>query len=420
MSEVQIHGSVAPGFESVRALFEHKMNRLKERHSQLCVYVKGEQVVDLWASAVDEPGFSPDSLVNVFSSGKSLEAIAMGALAGKGLVDFTAKVADYWPEFAQAGKADLTVAELMRHEAGLAGFNTSIEPTDLYRDKIKANKIGELIETHPQTYPAASRREYHAITRGWIINEVFRRIDPEGRTIGEFLEAEVNAQLGTESLMGLSEEAYTRRVPVVPLSFKFQFFESLKFKSRRKMEHNIFQIIVKFLRLLPMLRNGTGKGNPPPYVGMDSIGFFNEKEVAMGETPSAATSSSARSLAKIAAAMATRGTLDGKQIMTEAGWSAMHDDPDTKAMNIGETTFTQGGVNMFATDANSSKAARDFNGGREGFYGWMGLGGSIFQWHPAKEIGFGYVPTSLNVLDLYNERGKDYQSEVLKCVSRLG
>jgi hypothetical protein len=62
---------------------------------------------------------------------------------------------------------------------------------------------------------------------------------------------------------------------------------------------------------------------------------------------------------------------------------------------------------------------RDFNEGREGFFGWMGLGGSLFQWHPEHQIGFGYVPTSLNVLDLYNERGKTYQAEVLKCVKAL-
>ena len=84
------------------------------------------------------------------------------------------------------------------------------------------------------------------------------------------------------------------------------------------------------------------------------------------------------------------------------------------------TTFTQGGVNQFsATNSDSPKLEQDFNQGREGFFGWMGLGGSIFQWHPEHQIGFGYVPTSLNVLDLLNERGKTYQTEVLNCISNL-
>ena len=60
---------------------------------------------------------------------------------------------------------------------------------------------------------------------------------------------------------------------------------------------------------------------------------------------------------------------------------------------------------------------RRLNEGREGFYGWMGAGGSIFQWHPELKIGFGYVPTSMNFFDFLNERGKAYQAEILKCLA---
>ncbi len=140
----------------------------------------------------------------------------------------------------------------------------------------------------------------------------------------------------------------------------------------------------------------------------------------MGETPSAAASSSARSLAKIASMMSTKGSWQGNQIIDEAGWMAMHDDPITASMDLFETSFTQGGVNLHHTNTASSKTERAMNGGRDGFYGWAGLGGSIFQWHPDLQIGFGYVPTSLNTLDLYNERGKAYQAEVLKCLGYLG
>ena len=89
-------------------------------------------------------------------------------------------------------------------------------------------------------------------------------------------------------------------------------------------------------------------------------------------------------------------------------------------MGIGRTSLTQGGVAHFtSSDANSSKLDKAFNSGREGFYGWMGLGSSIFQCHPANRTGFGYVPTSLNIADILNERGKAYQAEVLRCVARL-
>jgi hypothetical protein len=89
-------------------------------------------------------------------------------------------------------------------------------------------------------------------------------------------------------------------------------------------------------------------------------------------------------------------------------------------MGFASTRFTQGGVNRFTEAGPKARALeRAFNTGREGFYGWMGLGGSIFQWHPEHEIGFAFVPTALHVLDLLNERGKVYQAEVLRCVERL-
>ena len=119
----QIEGSVAPGFESVQRLFEHNMHTMAEENSQLCIYHRGNKVVDLWASASHDSDFTADSLINIFSSGKSLEAIAMASLVGKGLLNYDAKITDYWPEFGANGKGEVTISELMRHEAGLANFD---------------------------------------------------------------------------------------------------------------------------------------------------------------------------------------------------------------------------------------------------------------------------------------------------------
>jgi CubicO group peptidase (beta-lactamase class C family) len=417
-----IKGTVAPGFESVKQLYEHNMRTLAEENTQLCIYHKGEKVVDLWASAIGDPDFSPDSLVNIFSSGKSFEAIAMASLVDKGLLDYDAKITHYWPEFAKQGKQNLTVAELMRHEAGLAAFNVSLEPADLLTENIKQNKVGRIIEDHPQTYRPAgeSRRDYHAITRGWIVNEVFRRIDPAGRTIGEFLREEINLPLDVEVLVGVKQAELDRRSRVVPLGFGFQFRQSLKPKIlNRKMELNIFQISRKLYNLLKIMQASPNKNPVPPFAGMGRIASFNEPEIAMGETPSAATNSSARALAKVAAMMSMGGKLHGHEYVSDSTWKAMHAEPVEAAMGFTTTTFTQGGVALFDTTENSTKVDKALNQGREGFYGWMGLGGSIFQWHPQHQIGFGYVPTSLNVLDIVNERGKAYQAEVLRCVERM-
>lgn len=419
-----IQGTVAPGFESVKHLYAHNMHALAEKDTQLCIYHEDRKVVDLWATVEDDQDFSPDSLVNIFSSGKSLVAIAMASLVGKGLLSYDAKISEYWPEFGGNGKEELTVVELMRHEAGLSAFNVSLNPEDLLAENIRKNKIGSIIETHPQSFPAGTDnpREYHGLTRGWIANEVFRRVDPAGRTIGEFLREEISAPLNVDVIVGLKQEELPRAKKVSVFSAWFYLRESFKPKFLgRKIEPNFFQLIAIIIRLMLSVRGGSLPKPPPPIKGEGIVGAFTNPTVMMGETPSANTHSNARSLAKVAAMMAAGGKWDGLEYLSSEAWEALHANPiEAKLGSLVSTSFTQGGVAKFyELTADSDDTARAFHEGREGFYGWFGLGGSIMQWNPEHKIGFGYVPTSLCVLDLLNERGKAYQAEVLKCIKQM-
>lgn len=420
----EIHGVAAPGFESVKHLFEHEMRNLAERCAQLCVYHHGERVVDLWADMTGEGNYSADSLANVFSSGKSLEAIAVASLVGRGLLDYDAKIVDYWPEFGANGKEGVTVADLMRHEAGLANFDTSLDMEDLFTENIKQNAVGRVIEGHALSYTRAGdgRREYHALTRGWIVNEVFRRVDPARRTIGEYLREEVSGPLAADVFVGVREEERPRVSRVQSLSLGYQLLQGLvpRFLGRR-IVHNIFQIVSRLFRVVPGVRKARKLGAPPPFAGQSLLGYFNNPAFARGETPSANATCSARGLAKVAAMMSAGGTLEDRQILDPAAWKALHEKPvEAPLGSLLTTRFTQGGVDSFKPcTADSTRLEREFNEGREGFYGWMGFGGSIFQWHPDLDIGFAFVPTSLHVLDLLNERGKRYQAEVLRCVGNL-
>ena len=421
---LQINGTVAPGFEPVRQKYEQLMQRMAERHTQLCIYHRGVKVVDLWASTDNGANYSADSLANVFSSGKSLEAIAIGWLVNKGLIRYDALITEYWPEFGANGKDGLTVADLMRHEAGLANFDTSIDMEDLFTANIKQNAIGRIIEQNAATYaePDRSRREYHALTRGWIVNEVFRRVDPAGRTIGEFLREDLSGPLQADVHIGVTTENLPRITQVKTLGFGYQLLQSLKprFLGRR-IVHNIFQILGRLFKVIPSVMRARKAKLPPPFVGSGGMGFFHEPKWPLGETPSANATCSARGLAKIAAMMANRGRWEGREYLGEPAWQAMHDNPKRASMGrLLNTNFTQGGVDCFtATTADSVQTDRDFNDGREGYFGWLGLGGSIFQWHPEHDIGFAFVPTALHVLDFFNERGKDLQAETLKCVEQL-
>ena len=420
---MKIHGTVAPGFESVKALYTQQMTRLAERNTQLCIYVGDECVVDLWASAIDDEQWNGDSLTNVFSSGKSLESILLAMLADRGLLDFNKRVTDYWPEYGKNGKAAFTVADIMRHEGGLAAFDTSLKLADFTTNNIKQNSMGEIIAAQTPRFRNGeeNRRSYHGLTRGWIANEIFRRIEPNGRTMGEFLQAEVNAPLGTDIFIAMSEEEFKQRVTEVKMlgSF-FQLRQSFLPRRFRRTDFNFFQLIYRLLKMAPVLLASDTRGTPPPVENAPMLEMFINPKFSRCETPSAAAKASARGLAKLAAVMADGGSLGEQTLMKADAWNALHHDATWRNMVGTHLAFTQGGLAEYNNHpSHTGTLDRGMNEGREGFYGWMGFGGSLFQWHPEYRIGFGYVPTSLNSHDLTNARGKVYQTEVMRCVEKL-
>ena len=418
-----IRGDVASGFEPVRDLFEHNMRTRLEDNAQLCVYVGEEKVVDLWASTSNDPSFNADSLVNIFSSGKSLESIALAYLVSNGRLRYNDKVADHWPQFAANGKGELTIADVMRHEAGLAALRVSIAPADLLTENIKRNRVGKVIEDHASRYRKGhdNRREYHAVTRGWIVNEIFRRVDANGRTIGEFLRDSLIGPLAADVIIGVPEGLLGRIARGKSVGFGHYFKEGLKPRRfGRRVNDNVFNLTRKLATVLPSAFRSTARGAPPPFAGVNVMEAFNTPAIAMGETPSANAHGSARGLAKLAAVMANGGSFGGVELVSPEVWSEMHAWPVTRSMGM-TTTFTQGGVAQFPYSVNyTSLLDRAFYEGRGGYFGWMGLGGSIFQWHPERKIGFAFVPTALHIVDFVNERGKVYQAEVNRCLESMG
>ena len=418
---LQVHGEVAAGYEKVRQQFTDHMQRYAETCAQLCVYKGGDKVVDLWAAPVDNKSFSGDSLINVFSSGKSLEAIVVAMLHDRALISYDAKVADYWPAYGQKGKETTTIADVMRHEAGLAAFNFSIEPDDLLTENIKQNRIGIQIEEHPQMYRNPnSSREYHALTRGWVINEIVRRVDPQGRTMGQILRQEIQEPMGLDVFVGLKQQELDRRSPLVPIEPGRHLRESMKPTfMRRGVQHNFAQLMTNLVPAFMRMRKSAGSGPdgplPAPFVGMDGFDFFNRKSTAMGETSSANAHCTARGLARLASILACRGESGADRLFGDDTWAAMHANPKQADMGM-ITTFTQGGVATFGELSDKPGSFEiALNTGRDGFVGWMGLGGSVFQWNPERQLGFSFVPTRLHVLDLVNERGKALQKAVLDC-----
>lgn len=418
-----ISGEVKPAFEPVRELFQQSLSASKDKNAQLCIYVGEERVVDLWASSGSDD-FSADSLVNIFSSGKSLESILMAMLADQGLLDFTKPVSAYWPEFVGEGKDTLTVADVMRHEGGLAQLDVSLSAAQLETSALKQNSVGSVLEKHPLRFPKAdSPRQYHAISRGWIVNEIFRRVEPDNRTLGEYLREQISEPLGVDVYFDVNADEAVRVSRVQPRSLIAQLLDSITPGSQaRKIGLTPSEFYKRARKLMAEFSGGprTKAVSPLDQMKEEGLGVFDSPAYLPAQIPSAGAKCSARGLAKLAAAMANGGQIQGHTVLGQTGHDALHAVPVERAMMAMDTRFTQGGLACFSESvAAKGLLEAGLNAGRGGFYGWIGLGGSVFQWHPEHRIGFAYLPTALNAIDFLNERGKSYQKETLRCVEAM-
>ncbi|MEZ4502601.1 MAG: serine hydrolase domain-containing protein [Dehalococcoidia bacterium] len=197
-TNVEVQGEVAPGFEAVRDTFLENFSLFPEVGASVAVMIDGELVVDLWAGrATDERAWERDTLVNVWSSTKGATALAAHMLADRGLLDFEAPVAQYWPEFAAAGKASVPVRYLLTHQAGLSAMPEGTNNASMFDWD---HMVQTLAVSAPQWEPG-SQHQYHALTFGWLVGEVVRRVS--GKTPGEFIRDEIAGPLGIDFEVGL-------------------------------------------------------------------------------------------------------------------------------------------------------------------------------------------------------------------------
>lgn len=426
-----VQGNCEEGFEPVKDMFQHMFQHgSTETFGQLCVYVGKQCVVDLWASAAGDPTYTADKIQTVFSSGKSLSAIVVALLVDRGQLDYDSKVSQYWPEFGQGGKEQVTLADVLRHESGLAWINHTFKADDFLPHNIKANAVGKVLEVEPAHWPdqpaglkrVPTKREYHSVTRGIILNEIVRRADPQGRTIGEIIREDINVD-GVR--VGLTDEELSLVAHEQTPSLKYVLGQSiLPGWAGRRIDLNFFDLArlnqrVKRKRAEQGVRPLFMENMPRDHNGLSD--FFDSKPIKMAEMPSANAQCSARGLAKLAAMMAHKGEAqDGQRLLSEETWMKMHDKTKRAydyAMSDNRSNFAQGGVNSFTTDEDSTEDEKKLVKGRHGYVGWLGLGGSAFMWEPKLKVGFAFVPTNLHWFDLVNQRAARLQELVLQCAA---
>lgn len=211
MADVQ--GSCDDRFEPVRTTFAASLDAGTDVGASVAVFVDGEPVVDLWGGYADAARTQPwgrDTITNVWSTTKTMTFLCCLMLADRGELDFHEPVSTYWPEFAAAGKERVEVRHLMGHTAGLSGLTVPVRGEDL----ADWEKITSLLAAQEPWWEPGTASGYHAVTQGYLVGEVVRRI--AGVSIGTFFHDEVAARLGADFFIGLPATEDPRVSPVIP------------------------------------------------------------------------------------------------------------------------------------------------------------------------------------------------------------
>ena len=202
----EINGTFETSFTPVAQAFE---KNFEEGDLGACcaVFVDGEIVVDLWGGIADpekETLWGKDTIVNVWSTTKTMAAICTLMLFDRGLIELDSPVCKYWKDFEQNGKEKVLVSHLLSHSAGLPGFDAPITEDQLFDWEYTCKRLaGQAPWWEPGTTSG-----YHPMTQGWLLGELLRQVD--GRTLGTFFKDEVASKIGADFHIGLPDEHFNR------------------------------------------------------------------------------------------------------------------------------------------------------------------------------------------------------------------
>jgi CubicO group peptidase (beta-lactamase class C family) len=207
------HGTCDPRFGRVAEELERSFAERGEVGASVAVTVDGETVVDLWGGIADPATgreWTSDTLSNLFSCTKGATALCAHLLADRGELDLDAPVSSLWPEFAKNGKDRIPVRQLLCHQAGLPALREPLPEGALYDWDLMTDRLA----AEEPFWEPGTRHGYHALTFGFLVGEVVRRVS--GASLGAFFREEVAAPLGLDLWLGLPEEHEPRVAPTIP------------------------------------------------------------------------------------------------------------------------------------------------------------------------------------------------------------
>ncbi len=371
----KLEGSCDPKFHRVKDAFVENFEKRSEVGAAVAITIDGKPVVDIWAGHANKAKTRPwtrDTLVNVYSTTKGATAICAHRLAGEGKLDIDAPVARYWPEFAQAGKEKIPVRYLLGHRAGLPAIKKPLPPQALF----SWSQMCDALAAQQSWWEPGTAHGYHALTFGWLVGEVIRRIS--GKTPGIYLRDELAGPLGLDLHIGLDAKHDARTADMIASS------------PPAPGEPNLFADIAKN----PESVTAKAFTNPP---SVSKPGLVNTREWRAAEIPAGNGHFTARGLAKLYGAIARGGQLDGVKVMAPNEIARCYEEQSkgSDAVLILSTRFSLGFM-MSQPGASLGPSPKAF--------GHPGAGGSLGMADPEAKIGFGYTMNKMQTSILIDPR----------------
>jgi CubicO group peptidase (beta-lactamase class C family) len=351
-------GLCQPRFEPVRDAFAENFAHRGEVGASLCVVVGGTVVVDLWGGwrdAARSQPFEHDTLVNVFSVGKAVAAVCVARLVGQGRLGFDDPVASVWPEFGAAGKGDVTVRQLLSHQAGLPALRQTVPAGSIYDWDAMCARLA----AHEPWWPPGTAHGYHVNTFGFLVGELVRRVT--GVSLGTMVARDVAGPIGADLFIGVPAGELARVAEFIGHDTPGALGDD-DLPDEVRMERNAYF-------------------NPPEFSGS---GVINTTQWRMAELPSTNGHATARGIARLYAALVAGGQRDGVGVVDAQALA----EASSEQVNGDDRILHR--PSRFGIGFQLTQAERRL-GPNPGAYGHFGAGGSLGFCDPDADLAFGYA-----------------------------
>ena len=361
-------GFTAPGFEAVKEAFAENFKRRGELGAACCIYYHGEKVVDLWGGvrnkATGEP-WEEDTMVLVFSTTKGMAGLAIALANSRGLLDYEEPVCKYWPEFSKNGKEQVTVRQLLSHQAGLFALNATVDRHVV----LNLDRLAAVLAEQEPVWKPGTHQAYHAFSLGFYESELLRRVDPLNRSLGQFFQEEIATPLGLDFYIRLPDSIPNSRLAKIQKFNSFLALFSVKPASLLLASMNPHSYTYRAMFV-----------NPGPWLPIDDERVYTRNL----EVPSGGGVGTARAMAQAYSVFATGGhelglrkeTLDALMAPAVPPTNGFYDEVVKKE---------------WALSLGFLKPCPTYPYGTASAFGSSGAGGSFGFADPQTGVGYAYV-----------------------------